>query len=130
MSNQNLLILEIDDKLQKLFLFYSLIKTGFKRELTREDLWEVDESETAQNVTKRLEDSWNKKAKEYIAKIRANPELEKPPKVEKKKPKKKQNKAIYKANGTNKEEEVLKLNVCKDELEVFNSSNILSNKGK
>lgn len=59
-------------------------------------------------MTARLEESWLKKANDYIAKIRQNPQLEKPPK--KPKEPKKKNKEIYKANGANKEEEI-ELNV-------------------
>lgn len=40
----------------------SLINTGYKRDLTREDLWEIDDTEKSENVTKKLEHVWNPKA--------------------------------------------------------------------
>lgn len=40
----------------------TLISTGYKRDLTREDLWEIDEAEKSESVTKKLEQVWNPKA--------------------------------------------------------------------
>jgi ATP-binding cassette, subfamily C (CFTR/MRP), member 1 len=86
-----------------------LIKTGFKRDLIRDDLWEIDDSETSIVITKRLENAWNEKANDYINKIREHPELEKPVKIKPPKENKKLKKENYK-NG-NKSEEEIKLNV-------------------
>jgi len=43
-----------------------LIKTGFKRNLNREDIWDIDKSESSEFVSNRLEFEWNKKANIYI----------------------------------------------------------------
>ena len=40
-----------------------LIKTGFKRNLTRGDIWDVDTSESAEYVSNRLATEWDKVAK-------------------------------------------------------------------
>ncbi|CAF1016714.1 unnamed protein product [Brachionus calyciflorus] len=37
-----------------------LILTGYKRDLTKDDLWSVDETEASENVTKKFETAWNK----------------------------------------------------------------------
>lgn len=91
--------------LSKLWFWWlnDLIKTGFQRDLVRDDLWQIEETETSNCITQRLEDSWNKKANDYITKVRQNPELEKPPKKEK--PKKIKNKN-YKTDDVNKDEEI------------------------
>ena len=47
-----------------------LISTGFKRDLTRDDLWEIDEAEETRTVTEKIESVWNPKAQEYIFKMR------------------------------------------------------------
>jgi ATP-binding cassette subfamily C (CFTR/MRP) protein 1 len=39
-----------------------LILTGYKRDLTKEDMWEIDESESSRNLTDKLEKKWNKVA--------------------------------------------------------------------
>ncbi len=49
----------------------SLINTGFRKELKREDLWEIDYREGSEFVNKKLESDWNPKASEYIRKVRA-----------------------------------------------------------
>ncbi len=38
----------------------SLIKKGFKRGLIRQDMWEIDSSESSEVVTNKLEKEWNK----------------------------------------------------------------------
>ncbi len=95
-----------------------LIKTGFKRDLVRDDLWEIDDSETSAVITKRLEDAWNYKAQDYINKVRLNPELEKPVKIQKPKKVKKLKKDDY-ANSKNGKtlvaEEEIKLNDFKEQ---------------
>jgi ATP-binding cassette, subfamily C (CFTR/MRP), member 1 len=87
-----------------------LIKTGFKRDLVRDDLWEIDDSETSIVITKRLENAWNQKANDYINKIREHPELDKPVKIKKTKENNKKLKKENYKNG-NKSEEEIKLNV-------------------
>nr|APD26530.1 ATP-binding cassette transporter subfamily C member 1 X7 protein [Brachionus koreanus] len=47
-----------------------LINTGFKRDFTREDLFEIDDKELSEAATSKLENIWNPLAKEYIKKIR------------------------------------------------------------
>ena len=42
----------------------SLISTGFKRDFTREDLFEIDEKELSEASLKKLERVWNPLAKE------------------------------------------------------------------
>jgi hypothetical protein len=39
-----------------------LIKTGFKRNLSPNDIWDIDSSESSENISERLEVEWNKKA--------------------------------------------------------------------
>ena len=43
-----------------------LINIGFRRDLTRDDLWEIDEAEKARYVTEKFEKVWNPKAQEYL----------------------------------------------------------------
>ncbi len=43
-----------------------LIHTGYKRDLTRDDLWEMSLKETTDYNTERLEFEWNPKAQEYM----------------------------------------------------------------
>lgn len=40
----------------------TLIRTGYKRDLTREDLWEIDDCEKSEYITNKLERVWNPKA--------------------------------------------------------------------
>nr|UOU03338.1 ATP-binding cassette subfamily C1-7 [Brachionus rubens] len=47
-----------------------LINTGYKRDLVREDLFEVDDRELCEASTKKLEKIWNPLAKQYIKKVR------------------------------------------------------------
>ena len=76
----------------------SIIITGFKRELTKEDLWQVDETESSAYNSERFEFFWSKKANEYIEAVRMNPEL-----YEKKN---KKSKKAPKSNGKVTEEEL------------------------
>jgi len=43
-----------------------LIKMGFKRNLTKEDIWEIDYSESAEFVSNKFEKIWNKESQLYI----------------------------------------------------------------
>ncbi|CAF0717000.1 unnamed protein product [Brachionus calyciflorus] len=43
-----------------------LILTGYKRDLTRDDLWIVDETEASAHLTHKFETAWNKASKKYI----------------------------------------------------------------
>ena len=42
-----------------------MILTGYKRDLVREDLWRIDESEASEAMTNRLEKAWDAVSKEY-----------------------------------------------------------------
>ena len=39
---------------------------GFKRDLTREDLWEIESDESSQYLTNKLELIWNQASKRYL----------------------------------------------------------------
>jgi hypothetical protein len=41
-----------------------LISTGYKKDLTREDMWDIDEDEKCEFLTEKLEKEWNKVASE------------------------------------------------------------------
>jgi ABC-type multidrug transport system fused ATPase/permease subunit len=82
----------------------SLINAGFKKELKREDLYEVDYREGAEFVSKKLENDWNTKALLYINQVRRTEETFSSPldcQVE------------YKLNN-NKEDENIRLNNTND----------------
>lgn len=38
------------------------IKTGFKRNITRDDIWDIEKSESSEYISNRLEFEWSKKA--------------------------------------------------------------------
>ena len=40
--------------------------TGYKKTLTKQDLWSIDENETCDHLTIKLEKEWNKAADKYI----------------------------------------------------------------
>ncbi len=44
----------------------SLIKTGFKRDLTQEDLYCIDQSEKSEAITNRMDNEWSPKASLYL----------------------------------------------------------------
>lgn len=44
----------------------ALINTGFKRDLTRDDLWEIDDSEKSSWATSKLESVWSPKAQKFV----------------------------------------------------------------
>lgn len=44
----------------------SLIQKGYKRDLTREDLWKVGDKECSEITCNKLESVWNQKANEYF----------------------------------------------------------------
>lgn len=48
----------------------TLINIGFKRDLTRDDLWSVDEKLKSKSACNRLEYEWNASANDYINKMR------------------------------------------------------------
>ena len=50
--------------LVKLTFFWMdrLIKTGFRRNLNPNDIWEIDSSESSEFISGKLEAEWNKKA--------------------------------------------------------------------
>ncbi|RNA37788.1 multidrug resistance-associated 1 [Brachionus plicatilis] len=74
-----------------------LIKKGFKRDLTRADMWEIDDCESSEELTLRLEAEWNKCMDEY------NRAVQTPPK--------KNSTAIYKTTKReNENDEALILN--------------------
>lgn len=43
-----------------------LISEGYKRDLTRNDLWELDDAEKTDTATRKLETVWNPKASKYV----------------------------------------------------------------
>ena len=49
---------------------HSLITTGYKRELTRADLWDIDYRERSEYVTHNMEREWRPKATKYIRAMR------------------------------------------------------------
>lgn len=51
-----------------------IIYTGYKRDIVREDLWELDKSELSGYLTKKFESNWTKKAQSYIKRKRAEEE--------------------------------------------------------
>lgn len=64
--------------LSKLWFWWlnGLILTGFKREITRDDLWLVEEKESSDYNTKRFEKIWKKDADEYIRYMRKSQDIE------------------------------------------------------
>jgi ATP-binding cassette subfamily C (CFTR/MRP) protein 1 len=49
-----------------------LIHKGFRRDLTREDIWEIENSETSQVTTQKLEIEWNKHVNAYEKELRGD----------------------------------------------------------
>lgn len=43
-----------------------LILTGYKRPLTREDMWKIEDTESAKYLTNKLQVAWDKSSSEYI----------------------------------------------------------------
>ncbi len=43
-----------------------LIINGYHKDLTKDDVWQIEESEECQNLTERLEKVWNPLAEKYI----------------------------------------------------------------
>ena len=79
-----------------------LILTGYKRDLVRDDLWSIEESEGSESITKKLEIAWDASSIDYIKNMKSMPpEEEKSPKK-----KKKNDKNSYKTDANNKEEEI------------------------
>ena len=92
--------------LSKLMFWWmnSLIITGYKRDLTRQDLWRISEKESSYHITNRFENVWKKQANEYIQQIQKYPdEL-----IETKNNKPRNRK--HTENGIRSEEEQIKLN--------------------
>jgi hypothetical protein len=79
-----------------------LILTGYKRDVVRDDLWSIEESEASESITRKLEIAWNSVSSEYIKSVKNMPEEEKSPK----KKKKKSDQNSYKTDAKNKEEEI------------------------
>lgn len=69
-NQKNLLPNERVSILSKIWFCWmnGLIHTGYKRDLTRDDLWEMNLKETTEYNTERLEFEWNNKANAYIKK--------------------------------------------------------------
>jgi ATP-binding cassette subfamily C (CFTR/MRP) protein 1 len=63
--------------LSKLWFWWinNLILTGYKRDLVKEDLWKIEDTESSDYNSERFEDHWLKKAVLYIEYLRANPEV-------------------------------------------------------
>ncbi len=49
-------------------IIFSLVYNGFKRPLTKDDFWNVEESDSSNECTKRLAYEWDKAIKEYNSK--------------------------------------------------------------
>ncbi len=77
-----------------------LILTGHKRDLVRDDLWSIDESESSEVLTNKLEKSWNSVSKDYIKNLKNMPEEEKVAKKSKK------GKETHKTDAIIQEEEI------------------------
>jgi hypothetical protein len=77
-----------------------LILTGYKRDVVRDDLWSIEESEASESITRKLEIAWNSVSSDYIKSVKNMPEEEKSPK------KKKSDQNSYKTDAKNKEEEI------------------------
>ncbi|CAF0716997.1 unnamed protein product [Brachionus calyciflorus] len=78
-----------------------LIKKGFKRDLGRADMWEIDDCEASEELTIKLENEWNKYVDEYNRNIQQ--------------PLKKNTTAIYRTNSkVNENDEELILNAGSD----------------
>ena len=74
-----------------------LIKKGFKRDLERGDMWEIDDCEGSEELTVKLEEEWNKHVLDYERNVQQ--------------PLKKNTTAIYKTNNKeNENDEELILN--------------------
>lgn len=43
-----------------------MIVNGYKRDLTKQDMWQIDESESCDYLTRELEDEWNEMAQKYL----------------------------------------------------------------
>ena len=43
-----------------------LIMTGYKRTLTREDMWKVEDNESSRYLTQQLQTAWDKDSKGYF----------------------------------------------------------------
>jgi ABC-type multidrug transport system fused ATPase/permease subunit len=84
----------------------NLITKGFKRPLTRDDLWEIDEQESSEYVTQKLEVAWDKATKAYLEAVRKNPELASDSSSTEKTPKKKPAKSYVKKQETKSDEQV------------------------
>ena len=46
-----------------------MIVTGFKKDLTKEDMWDIDPHEQCNHLTDKLERVWKKSADEYMRKV-------------------------------------------------------------
>ena len=77
---------------------FRIIYTGYKRDLTQDDLWELEKSELSEYLTNKFEANWNKKANAYIKENRAN--------LQDESTEKKKTKATYKSGDNQNEEEV------------------------
>jgi hypothetical protein len=63
---------ESSNLLSRLTFFWinPLIKTGYKRDLVREDLWKISDKEGSKSTCNKLENVWNLKANNYIKQMR------------------------------------------------------------
>ncbi len=63
---------ESSNLLSRLTFFWinPLIKTGYKRDLVREDLWKISDKEGSKSTSTKLENVWNLKANNYIKQMR------------------------------------------------------------
>ena len=75
--------------------------TGYKRDLVRDDLWSIEESESSEFITKKLETAWCAVSTEYVKNVKNMPDEVKSPIK-----KKKTDKNGYKSDAKNNEEEI------------------------
>ncbi len=63
---------ESSNLLSRLTFFWinPLIKTGYKRDLVREDLWKISDKEGSKSTSTKLENVWSLKANNYIKQMR------------------------------------------------------------
>lgn len=81
-----------------------IIKRGFHKTINKEDIWDIDGSESAEFVTNKFEKVWNKESKRYIQNL--------------KKTSVNKFSATYKNNNTNQNDEELILNRAFSEIEL------------
>lgn len=44
-----------------------MITNGSKKKLTKQDMWQIDETESCELLTSQLEEEWNELAQKYLS---------------------------------------------------------------